>query len=151
MNYRAFVISVLAAVLFAGCSASAGHTTAASSVTAGPSMASASDNGRTIFQYGKDSAGKQIVAASKPLYTTCAACHHPNGAGGMHFPDGAVSADLRHNALLSSKPAYNLVLLERAISTGLDNQSKKLDPVMPHWKLSKQDLHDVAVYVMSLK
>jgi mono/diheme cytochrome c family protein len=151
MKYRAFAISALAAVVFAGCSSNAGHTTAASSVTAGPSTAGASDNGRTIFQYGKDSAGKQIVAATKPLYPTCALCHHPNGEGGMHFPDGAVSADLRHKALIGSKPTYNVALLERAISTGIDNQNKKLDPVMPHWKLSKQDLHDVAVYVMSLK
>ena len=151
MNLKAFAISALGAVLLAACSSNAGHTTAASSVTAGPSTAAASDNGRTIFQYGKDSAGTQIVAATKPLYPTCAACHHPNGEGGMHFPDGAVSADLRHKALMSSKPTYTVALLKRAISTGIDNQNKKLDPVMPHWKLSKQDLHDVAVYVMSLK
>ena len=151
MKCRAFLISVLGAVLVAGCSSNGAHTTAASSVTAGPSTAAASDNGRKIFQYGKDSAGAQIVAATKPLYPTCAACHHPNGEGGMHFPDGAVSADLRHKALMSSKPTYTLALVERAVSTGIDNQNKKLDPVMPHWKLSQQDLHDVAVYVMSLK
>ena len=151
MKSRAFVISVLGAVLMVGCSSNAPRTTAASSVTAGPSTAASGDNGRTIFQYGKDSTGRPIVAATKPLYATCAACHHPNGEGGMHFPDGAVSADLRNKALMSTKPTYSLALLERAISTGIDNQNKKLDPVMPHWKLSPRDLHDVAVYVMSLK
>jgi hypothetical protein len=73
-----------------------------------------------------------------------------NGSGGRHFPDGAVSADLRHRALVNEqKHPYTLALLQRAISTGIDNEGKPLDPVMPRWKLSKRDLHDVAQYVFT--
>lgn len=75
-------------------------------------------------------------------------CHGANGAGGMHLPGGAVSADLRHDALTKQqKHPYTIPLLERAISTGIDNEGQKLDPVMPRWKMSKSDLHDVAAYV----
>lgn len=68
----------------------------------------------------------------------------------MHLPGGAVSADLRHKALVTDqKHPYTLVLLERAISTGVDNEGKPLDPVMPRWKLSSTDLHDVSYYVLN--
>ncbi len=68
----------------------------------------------------------------------------------MHLPGGAVSADLRYKALLTEqKPPYTLALLERAISTGIDNTGQPLNPVMPRWKLSKRDLHDVAYYVLT--
>lgn len=107
-------------------------------------------NGKAIFQTGRDADGVQIVASKPPLYPRCAACHESTGAGGMHFPDGAVSADLRHKALVTDqKHPYTLATLERAISTGIDNDGQKLDPVMPRWKLSARDLHDVANYVFT--
>lgn len=107
-------------------------------------------NGNAIFQTGRDADGVQIVANRPPLYPRCAACHENTGAGGMHFPDGAVSADLRHKALVTDqKHPYTLATLERAISTGIDNDGQKLDPVMPRWKLSARDLHDVANYVFT--
>jgi len=74
----------------------------------------------------------------------------PTGAGGVHFPDGAVSADLRYAALVThQKPPYTIALLERAVSAGIDNDGDKLDPVMPRWVLSQRDLHDVAYYVLT--
>jgi hypothetical protein len=42
-----------------------------------------------------------------------------------------------------------MALLERAISTGIDNDGEKLDRVMPRWKMSARDLHDVAQYVLT--
>jgi mono/diheme cytochrome c family protein len=107
------------------------------------------ENGRAIFQTGRDLAGMQIAAQTTPLFNRCAACHRADGSGGMHFADGAVSADLRHQALVVNQHhPYTLPLLERAITTGIDNDGQKLDPVMPRWKLSQQDLHDVALYVL---
>lgn len=107
-------------------------------------------NGRSIFLSGRDIAGKKVVASPAALRPNCAACHGANGAGGVHFPDGAVSADLRHRALVTQQnPPYSLALLERAISTGIDNKGQKLDRVMPRWKLSQRDLHDVSEYVLT--
>ena len=107
-------------------------------------------NGHAIYMTGKDLTGIRISAQTKPLHGYCAACHRANGSGGMHLPGGAVSADLRHNALVTTQhPPYTLPLLERAISTGIDNQGKPLDPVMPRWQLSQRDLHDVALFVQT--
>jgi mono/diheme cytochrome c family protein len=112
--------------------------------------ASPLDNGRSIFQTGKDAGGAVIAASNPPLRPYCAACHGVNGAGGVHFPDGAVSADLRHKALVTDQThPYTLGLLERAISTGVDNDGKPLDAVMPRWRLTKTDLDDVAGYVFT--
>ena len=107
-------------------------------------------NGRSIFETGKNIDGVQIAARLRPLMQSCAACHRPNGAGGIHLPGGAVSADLRYKALVTNQQhPYTLALLERAISTGIDNNGQPLSKVMPRWELSKRDLHDVAFYVLT--
>lgn len=105
-------------------------------------------NGQSIFQTGKDSSGRQIAARKPPLFPSCAACHRADGSGGMHLPGGAVSADLRHAALVTAqKKPYTIASLERAISTGIDNTGAPLNPVMPRWQLSQTDLQAVAGYV----
>jgi mono/diheme cytochrome c family protein len=97
---------------------------------------------------GHDLEGRQITASPKPLRSSCMQCHGADGAGGLRLSGGAVSADLRHAALTKGqKHPYTIALLERAISTGVDNDGQKLNPVMPRWEMSKGDLHDVAVYV----
>jgi mono/diheme cytochrome c family protein len=141
---RYFILAgSIAVALFVGCSGQ--HREAS---TPGPTDSSLA-NGLAIFQTGRDLDGARIVAQSTPLHGSCAACHRANGSGGMQFPGGVTSADLRHAALvIQQKHPYNLALLERAISTGVDNEGKPLDKVMPRWRLSSRDLHDVAEYVL---
>lgn len=134
----------IAAALFVGCAAQ--HRAVSSSPS--PSDSSLA-NGLAIFQTGRDLDGARIVAQSTPLHGSCAACHRADGSGGMQFPGGVSSADLRHAALVTQQQhPYTVVLLERAISTGVDNEGKPLDNVMPRWRLSARDLHDVAEYVL---
>lgn len=122
----------------------------ASGCTATESQTQSLANGRSIFQTGLDANGVQIFAQHPPLYRTCAACHRANGSGGVHLPGAAISADLRHTALITDqKIPYTQALLERAISTGIDNTGQPLNPVMPRWKLTPRDLHDVADYVLT--
>lgn len=105
-------------------------------------------NGRAIFATGRDLAGTSITASPKPYRASCVQCHRVDGSGGVHLPGGAVSADLRHNALVNEqKHPYTVELLERAISTGIDNEGQPLNPIMPRWRMSQPDLHDVAEYV----
>jgi mono/diheme cytochrome c family protein len=146
----------LACVLLAGCvTPSRQSTTAENAVTsAQPSAAAtptqAPQNGQVIFQTGRDVQGTFIASQPTPLMRSCAACHRANGSGGLHLPGGAVSADLRHRALVTQQtPPYTLALIERAISQGIDNTGQPLSPVMPRWRLSKRDLHDVAQYVLT--
>jgi mono/diheme cytochrome c family protein len=140
---------VLAALFCVGCARAVTATPASPTATA---MWDALANGRAIFQNGRDLGGAAIAAQSTPLYNRCAACHRADGSGGMHFKDGAVSADLRYRALVTEQQhPYTLRLLERAISTGIDNDGHTLDKVMPRWKLSARDLHDVALYVSHLR
>ena len=128
-----------------GCSAPRADSPQAAS----PQAASLA-NGRSIFETGRDSNGTRIVARSRPLYPTCAACHHIDGSGGVHLPGGAVSADLRYKAMVTDqKQPYTLALTQRAIATGIDDNGQPLNPVMPRWKLSQRDLKDVAYYVMT--
>jgi len=147
--------ALLGAVLaLAGCGGGGAQRNATEHATAARSMAAATPawlpNGRSIFLTGKDASGTQITASKPPLRPSCAACHRPDGSGGVHLPGGAVSADLRHKALVTDqKHPYTLALLQRAISTGTDNEGKPLSPVMPHWRMPKRDLHDVAQYVLT--
>ena len=146
---------VLCAVVIACSGSSTGSSSASPQramskpVTDPPLKYSPVSNGRAIFDTGTDLDGVKIVAQPAPLFSSCEACHRANGSGGRRFTDGATSADLRHQALVVEQThPYTLALLERAISTGIDNEGKPLDKVMPHWRMSKRDLHDVAEFVL---
>lgn len=138
-------IVILAALALAACGA---QKPAATSTATPAAKIDPFANGRTIFMSGRDLLGRQITASPPAMRSSCMQCHRANGSGGMRFPDGAVSADLRHAALTTEqKHPYTVPLLERAISRGIDNEGQKLDPVMPRWRMSQSDLRDVATYV----
>ena len=143
MKALTLVTSVL---VLAACSG----TKTAGPASTGTATYMALTNGSDIFMTGRDIDGVRITAARAPLRPSCAACHNTNGSGGVHLPGGAISADLRRSALVNGqKVPYTLALLERAISTGIDNTGQPLNPVMPRWRLSKRDLRDVASYVLT--
>jgi len=136
-------------LLLTACSGSLQKTSNVTARATPNAAANAIANGRAIFQTGRDADGARIIARSKPLFQNCSACHKPDGSGGRRFPDGAVSADLRRRTMIHDRPPWTLALLERAITTGIDNEGKPLDPVMPRWKLSQRDRHDVAQYLIT--
>ena len=107
-------------------------------------------NGKTLYFTGRDLAGRKMTAQGQPLFNRCVDCHRADGSGGRHFPDGAISADLRPAALIAhQRHPYTMALLQRAIATGIDNEGHPLDPVMPRWRLTARDLRDVAQYVLN--
>jgi mono/diheme cytochrome c family protein len=114
-------------------------------------------NGRSIYFTGTDLNGVQITTATPArFYQSCAVCHSPDGAGGVLLADGSISAKLGSDAHMldqmgssmngKMKP-WTLALFERAISIGVDQNGDQLSPVMPRWKMSERDLHDIAVYI----
>jgi mono/diheme cytochrome c family protein len=146
----------IALVLLAACGPSSEQTktTASESTSASPVATAPADsalaNGKAIFQTGRDLQGTKIVAQPAAMMPNCAACHRANGSGGLHLAGGATSADLRYNAMVTQqKPPYTMALLERAVSRGVDNAGHPLNPVMPRWRLSARDLHDVSQYVLT--
>jgi len=115
-------------------------------------------NGRSIFLTNTDVDGTRITTATPTrYYQSCAVCHGPDGAGGVQLADGAISAKLGSQAHMldmasmgstnAKKTPWTLALFERAISTGVDQNGDRLSSVMPRWKMSKRDLHDVALYI----
>ncbi|MEO6913558.1 MAG: cytochrome c [Candidatus Baltobacteraceae bacterium] len=119
-------------------------------LSAGSLLAASLANGQALFQTGRDAQGKHIAAERPPLRPSCVACHGVSGAGGLRLPGNVVSADLRNSALVAGQHhPYTPALVERAISTGIDNNGQLLNPVMPRWKLSRQDLRDVANYILT--
>jgi len=143
------VVLAMMALLLSACSQGSQSTSTAAASHA-PRDANPGVNGESIFMTGRDAAGVQLTAQHPPLRPSCSACHGVSGEGGVHLPGGAVSADLRHAALVThQKPPYTVALLERAISRGIDNQGHPLNPVMPHWTMSARHLHDVAPYVFT--
>ncbi len=116
-------------------------------------------NGRAIYYTGKDLDGVRI-AGTDPLrvYQSCAVCHRPTGAGGVLLPDGAISAELGPHAHMrddmgssmgTGGQRWSLVDFEHAIASGVDPMGMTLSPVMPRWKMSRRDLHDISLYVLT--
>ena len=137
-------------ILYLACLVLASCMRQAVTVPQPPTSFDSLTNGQSIFQTGRDLAGVQILAQPPPMSNKCSACHRSDGRGGVHLPGGAVSADLRYGALVTERRhPYDMALLERAISTGVDNDGHQLDPAMPRWKLSQRDLQSVAQYVLT--
>ncbi|MHB8433954.1 MAG: c-type cytochrome [Candidatus Tyrphobacter sp.] len=147
-RYLPMLFPVLLAIV--ACSSASRGASPTPSPADVPASAASVANGRAIFLTGRDSSGQRVHAQPRAMLPNCAACHRPNGSGGVSLPGGAVSADLRYGALVRrQRHPYTLGLLERAISSGIDDDGQRLDPIMPHWKMSKRDLHDVAYYVLT--
>ncbi len=127
-------------------------------------------NGRSIFFTGKDVNGTRITTADPSrFYQSCAVCHGPDGAGGVRLADGAVSAKLGPHAHMLDQMGsmsamgsmgsmgsmngettpWTVALFERAISAGVDENGDTLSPVMPRWEMSKRDLYDISLYVLT--
>src|SRR5262245_45069605 len=96
----------------------------------------------------------EVPAASVP----CAGCHGRDGRG---RPEGGVSpSDLRWESLTRpyavsepggrTHPPYDERLLKRAISMGIDPAGNPLHVAMPRFRMSLQDMADLAAYLKRL-
>lgn len=98
---------------------------------------------------------------------TCASCHGPNGTGGQHVMHMEVmdSPDVRWSALESETDqehvggedghedehaGYDLKAFELAVVQGRHPDGEPLKDGMPRWKISDEDLRDLADYLKSL-
>jgi mono/diheme cytochrome c family protein len=68
-----------------------------------------------------------------------------------------IPGDIRYGHLIEEEdeegeehPPYTDELIKRAITLGLNPAGEPLDPTMPRWRMSDQDLDDVIQYLKTL-
>jgi cytochrome c oxidase subunit II len=129
----------------------------------GPVPGRFDSNGEIIYSTGFNSDGEQIPFAGGPrwLYRHgggCADCHGRQGRGGRVVMMSTIEApNIQYGHLVEEEhgegeehPPYTEELIKRAITEGLDPAGRPLDPIMPRWQLSDQDLDDLVDYLKTL-
>lgn len=106
--------------------------------------------GERIYLTGKNASGERIVNSVGPrmgLSFGCANCHRPSGRGGIFFPDGSRSSDIRWKKLGRD---YTNKTLERAVVRGINREPRPMSPFMPRWKMTQRELRAVIEYLKTL-
>ncbi|HEX4962270.1 MAG TPA: ABC transporter substrate-binding protein [Thermoanaerobaculia bacterium] len=123
------------------------------------------ERGRQVYLEGTSPAGHEIVAVMSdssvevPASTVpCGGCHGRDGKG---KPEGGlIPSDLTWPALTKpygvthpggrKHPPYDVKLLKRAISLGIDPAGNKLNTAMPRFRMSLEDMEDLVAYLQQL-
>jgi cytochrome c oxidase subunit 2 len=94
----------------------------------------------------------------------CVTCHGSDGRGRQNVMNSGVNApDIRWSTLTEAEhdqhgddepdmdhPPYTVETFKRAVTQGLDPGGNSLDPVMPRWQMSDQDLNDLIDFLKTL-
>jgi len=82
----------------------------------------------------------------------CVDCHGVNGKGGriITMMGNFTAHDIRYKTLVNEDPPFNIKSIKRAITKGIDQKDKRLDPNMPKWNMSDEDLNDVIKFLKTL-
>ena len=128
-------------------------------------------NGEQIYFTATTRSGSAISASGGMIiagkYPSCARCHGKDGRGGkMRVTAYSIAAsDITLAALTSGHhgygggsgeaatrehPPYRDSTIRRAITQGLDSGGTYLDPAMPRYNISGQDLNDLMKYLETL-
>jgi mono/diheme cytochrome c family protein len=125
-----------------------------------------SSNGEMIYYTGVNKRGERIVPKyGGPMWLymhggSCVSCHGEDGRGGKPvMMCSEVPPDIRYSALTSEEmeheegeehPPYNETTIKRAITQGLNPAGEELDPCMPRWAISENDLNDLIFFLKEL-
>jgi len=105
-------------------------------------------SGEEIYLTGQSDKSGRVYSDFGMMRIGCANCHGADGSGGMVFPDGTESADIRWKAL--AKEGFTEATVKRAITEGLDEKGEPLSGYMPRWTIGTQDLKDLIAYMKTL-
>lgn len=126
---------------------------------------SAEARGKQIFLTGTSASGKSIEARVgrdaillPASAVPCASCHGRDGLGrpeGGATPTNITWAHLtkpygHRHAYGRQHPAFTRETLERAVTAGIDPAGNRLDPTMPRYALSEDDVSDLAAFLARL-
>ncbi len=125
-----------------------------------------SSNGQAIFYTGFNLKGEQIAISGGPrwLYMhggSCIECHGVDGKGGgipMMCSEEVPSityhdlTEEEHEAHEGEEehPPYTDETIKKAITEGIEPDGEEMDPCMPKWDMSDEDLNDVIEYLKTL-
>jgi mono/diheme cytochrome c family protein len=129
--------------------------------------------GEQIYFTGTSKSGEPISATGGMMthgrYWSCADCHGRDGRGRtLQMMMHSLSApDIRYTTLTSGHrhkedsamehamgvehPPYTDETIKRAITQGIDSAGNILDPPMPRWNMSDDDLSDLLGYLKTLE
>jgi mono/diheme cytochrome c family protein len=123
-----------------------------------------SSNGEMIFYTGVNQKGQRIPFTGGPHWIymhggACVSCHGMDGRGGsIPHMCSVVAPSITYHDLTKGEPEeheehppYTDEDIKNAITRGIDPAGEQLDPCMPRWKLSEQDLNDLLEYLKTLE
>lgn len=136
-----------------------------------PQSGQFTSNGERIYFTATDQSGESITYTGGPGFggmmmgasLACISCHGPRGRGGtsyMHM-QSIDAPPIYYDALIQMKQedsggtpqpgGYTLDDFRKAVIDGQDINGEQLDPNMPRWRMSENDLQDLYNYVKSLQ
>jgi len=114
-------------------------------------------NGGRIYFTGTSERGAPITYTGGPAtgmmmgggYLTCASCHGPGGQGGVHIMQMQTmdAPDIRWSVL---EDEFDTEKFRLALVEGQDPHGPQLDPDMPRWKISDDDVADLIAFLKTL-
>ena len=177
MSYRKIWLGlVLLALVVSGCDQSSTVAAARGRVAVGLGTIAAGtyvSNGERIYLTGTSAndiityswaegfaggmmGGRGMMGEQGMMQLSCADCHGPNGRGSqVVLAMTEIDApDIRWSTLTQpgqmDHPPYTEETFERAVTQGLDPGGSPLDPTMPRWQMSEQDLADLITFLKTL-
>ena len=129
-----------------------------------------SANGEQIYFTALDNRGNRLAYTGGPnfggmmmgSYLTCAACHGPDAHGGEHVMHmqtmyappiyyGALTNMMVEESGRTTEPGgYNLDDFRNAVVNGEHPDGDKMEPDMPRWQMSDQDLADLFAFLKTI-
>jgi ABC-type branched-subunit amino acid transport system substrate-binding protein len=133
------------------------------SLLAAPKLTEQQARGKQIYLHGEWPGAKPITAmmgaegAEVPAtIVPCASCHGTDARGKSE--SGVRPSNLRWDVLTKpyaalgerSHPPYTRAGIKRAVTMGIDPAGNKLQPVMPHYRMSLAQMDDLIAYLQKL-
>lgn len=124
-----------------------------------------SSNGERIYYTGYNESGEKIPFSYGPTWLyfhggSCVNCHGVDGKGGVPIMMAyKIPPDITYDSLTSEEHEmeegeehvpYTNETLRIAIKEGIEPSGEEMDPAMPRWDMSDEDLNDTMAYLQQL-
>jgi len=121
-------------------------------------------NGEMLYYTGASRRGtKMVPSEGGPMWLymhggSCVNCHGEDGRGGEVMMCTEEAPDIRYSVLTSGmvhdgekeEPYTSDEQIKRAITQGINQEGEELDPCMPRWNMTQEDLNDLISYLKEL-